>query len=109
MAPDRKRKGPPSKQPSIAQLRTELTSLKTRVDDIRTTVNKLKDILQVEDNWHSRTSKLVGKRVQVVLDIDIGARTGTLVWTDRYNIGVKDENGEEYIINKGHVVTLKKL
>ena len=93
-------------QPSPAQLATEYKHLKTRVDELRGTVNKLKDILHVEDNWHSRTSKWIGKQVQVYVCNEW--LTGRLLWTDRYNVGIRLDNGEgEEILGKGHVARMR--
>ena len=112
---DGKRKGPPpNKKPmSMAAIKAELANQKTRIDEIRTAVNQLKDILQVQDNWHSRVSKMIGERVVIVLDVAIGVGcftlTGELLWTDRYNVGIDDDDGGEkpLIINKGHLVTMR--
>jgi hypothetical protein len=105
MPQDKKRKGPSPKPPSVGQLKTELAALRTRVDELRVTVNKLKDILQVEDNWHSHVSKMIGKPVIITPDIDIGDIHGTLRWTDRYTVGI--DVGEELIVNKGHIAFIK--
>ena len=96
--------------PSIGQLWAEIKSLKARLDEIRTIVNKLRDILQVQDNWHSRTAKWIGKTVELIVDgppingsLNNHTYEGILLWTDRYNIGV-NILGVEKIFNKGHII-----
>lgn len=93
--------------PSVGQLQQELKTLRTSHEQLKATVGKLKDILQVQDNWHSRVSKWIGKEVQVFLDTEDDWITCKLLWTDRYNIGLEVEGNEE-IVNKGHVVRVRQ-
>jgi hypothetical protein len=82
----------------------ELSLLKKQVDELGKTVRRLKDILQVQDNWHSHIAPWIKKRVKVWTDM--AEFEGVLLWTDRYNLGL-DIDGEENIFNKGHVVRVK--
>ena len=99
-SPKQKRK---STVPPIARIWAECGSLKKKLDDTRATVSKLKDILQVQDNWHSRVSKWIGQTVLLSVSQDDHPQTCKLLWTDRYNIGV-ELAGKERLYNKGHVV-----
>jgi hypothetical protein len=92
--------------PSAAQLQGELRTLRNNYDQLRVTVGKLKDILQVQDNWHSRVSKWVGGTVKVQSDHEPDAFVCKLLWTDRYNLGVEID-GRERLYNKGHVVWIE--
>jgi hypothetical protein len=100
----KKRRG--SAVPSVGQLLQELKTLRTSHDQLKATVGKLKDILQVQDNWHSRVSKWVGHDVLVWLDTEDDFIGCKLLWTDRYNIGLSID-GEEEIVNKGHVARIR--
>ena len=103
MANDKKRSNPP---PSIGQVVGDLKALRNNYEQLKTTVGKLKDILQVQDNWHSRVSRWVGSSVRVETDQDHDPILCKLLWTDRYNIGV-EINGKERLYNKGHVVWIE--
>lgn len=92
--------------PSSGQLQHELKTLRSSHEQLKTAVGKLKDILQVQDNWHSRVSKWIGKSVEVFLDTEDDWITCKLLWTDRYNVGLQIEDKEE-VINKGHVVRIR--
>jgi len=96
-------------RPSVSNERIlqDLKTLKENYTRLSATVGKLKDILQVQDNWHSRISKLIHKKVTIFLDGNIPMVGGELLWTDRYNIGVRVD-GEDEIINKGHVIRIKR-
>lgn len=100
------KKKPRAPLPSNGQLQQELKTLRSSHDQLKATVGKLKDILQVQDNWHSRVSKWINKEVELFDDREEGTITGTLLWTDRYNLGLKVD-GREEIFNKGHVVRLR--
>lgn len=92
--------------PSPVQLANDLKVLKQSFDQLKVTVGKLKDILQVQDNWHSRVSRWVGTEVEMVVDINgHEPMKCKLLWTDRYNIGVEID-GREKLYNKGHVVCI---
>lgn len=80
--------------------------MKATVAALSMVVRKHKDILQVQDNWHSRVAKMIGKPVEVKLSGEDEWLTGTLLWTDRYNIGLHCR-GEDELINKGHVKRLR--
>ena len=96
----RKKKAAPP--PSIGQLVGDIKSLKKRLDDLRGTVAKHNDILQIQDNWHSRVSRWIGRQVHV--DVDTGHSVDAkLLWTDRYNVGLEID-GAERLYNKGHIV-----
>ena len=87
--------------PPITRIWAECGSLKRKLEETRATVAKLKDILQVQDNWHSRVSTWIGKPVFVCTGNEEVLK-GRLLWTDRYNIGVEVQ-GKERLYNKGHV------
>lgn len=95
----RKKKTAP---PSIVQLSLDIDSLKLRLEEIRSMVARHNDILQVQDNWHSRISKLLGKKVRVVTDTG-EQLVAKLLWTDRYSVGL-EVNDVERLYNKGHIV-----
>ena len=101
-ANDKKRKGG---TPSIGQLWSELKNLRTSYEQLKSTVGKLKDILQVQDNWHSNITPWIKKKVTVWLGDD-ESFDATLLWTDRYNVGLEID-GERNIVNKGHVRRIK--
>jgi hypothetical protein len=88
---------------SPGQVLQELRTLKTNHDQLKSTVAKLKDILQVQDNWHSRVAPWLKKSVKLWTE---GAEfNGILLWTDRYSLGLEID-GVENIFNKGHIVRL---
>jgi hypothetical protein len=91
--------------PLLGQLSSEVKILKQNYDQLRITVGKLKDILQVQDNWHSRVSRWIGSQIELAVDHECNKTplTCKLLWTDRYNIGV-EVDGKERLYNKGHVV-----
>jgi len=92
--------------PTNGQMAHELKTLRSSHEQLKSTVGKLKDILQVQDNWHSRVSKWLKKDVELFDDREEESITGTLLWTDRYNLGI-EVNGKEEIFNKGHVVRIR--
>jgi len=102
--------------PTPAQLLAEIKALKKSHSQLRTTVGKLRSILQVDDNWHSHVTKWIGSVVRIVTDSDYDDAGqipihGILRWTDRYTIGierVEEENPYEEIINKGHIVRIRQ-
>lgn len=108
MANDKRTRGP---TPTLSQLAGEVKTLRAVCDQLKATVGKLKDILQVQDNWHSRVSRWINKEVHVKTDEDADPIRCTLRWTDRYNIGVTinsgSSTGKERLYNKGHVVWIE--
>jgi hypothetical protein len=109
MANDKRTRGP---APTLSQLAGEVKTLRAVCDQLKATVGKLKDILQVQDNWHSRVSKWIGKEVHISTDQDVDPIRCKLLWTDRYNIGVRiaprgGGEGKERLYNKGHVVWIE--
>lgn len=101
MANDKAHRTPPT----TAQLQQELKALRQEYSQLKTVVNKLTDILQVQDNWHNRVSKMIGSKIQFATDVATHACEGVLLWTDRYNVGIS-VNGREMIFGKGHIVWL---
>jgi hypothetical protein len=95
-----------SSQPTNGQLQHELKTLRSSHEQLKATVGKLKDILQVQDNWHSRVSKWIKKKVELFDDREEESIRGILLWTDRYNLGIEVDGNEE-IFNKGHVVRIR--
>ena len=103
------------------QIIKELKILKSKVEELQQLKNlkiivaKHNDILQTQDNWHSRVSKWVGKSIRIKTNhgptdvIDVGI----LLWTDRYNIGVAiPKEGErttytDRVYNKGNITWLE--
>ena len=62
--------------------------LEAKVSKLEKEVARLKDVLNVKDNWHAEVKGLIGKVVHIS-----GAATGQLVigkllWTDRYHMCV---------------------
>jgi hypothetical protein len=102
-ANDKKRRG---SSPSNGQLQHELKTLRSSHEQLKATVGKLKDILQVQDNWHSRVSRWLNKQVELFDDREEESFKGKLLWTDRYNLGIEIDGTEE-IFNKGHVVRIR--
>lgn len=104
MVADERKRRPTA--PTIGQLIQEVKTLRTNHDQLKVLVNKLKDILQVHDNWHSRVSGWMKKEVELFDDREDFSFKGTLLWTDRYNLGI-EVAGREEIFNKGHVVRIR--
>ena len=98
----------PTAPPKISadQLAHEVKTLKNQIDRLQFLVNKHNDILQVQDNWHSRVKDWIGKEVQIQLS-RAAYVTGKLLYTDRYTLGLQID-GKDYIINKGHIVSLRR-
>lgn len=90
---------------TLEQAWGEIKALKSQLKNLSVTVGRLKDILQVEDNWHSHISRWMKK--SVILWTDGAEFTGVLLWTDRYNLGLEID-GEESIFNKGQIVRIKR-
>lgn len=110
------RKSQPVKIPTPSQIWNDLKSLAARVEQLSSTVSKLKDLLNVQDNWHSRVSPLIGKYVFFVSTScyevyeDHGAairrvkpERALLVYADRYTIGLKFDNNPVRLYNKGQI------
>jgi hypothetical protein len=93
----------------------EIKALKEEVDRLKILVRKHNDILQVQDNWHNRVSKLIGKKVNVKIGGEEEWLHGILLWTDRYNIGLRtgtahglvDIEPVDEIVNKGHIARIQ--
>jgi len=69
----------------------KLQSVKDKVDRLEKDVKQLKDLLNVQDNWHSEVRGWVGDLVHVSFN---GALfQGTLKWIDRYTICLTTESG----------------
>jgi hypothetical protein len=103
---DKRRRGGPPSAPTNGQLLHELRTLRSSHEQLKATVRKLKDILQVQDNWHSRVSKWIKRDIELFDDREEESIRGVLLWTDRYNLGIEVDGGEE-IFNKGHVVRIR--
>lgn len=74
---------------SIESVYKTVQSIKDRFERLEKDVKGLKDLLNVHDNWHSTIHKWIGHTVRIC-DRD-GIATGTLLWSDRYNICVQIE------------------
>lgn len=113
---DSDKKKRPSKKPTPLKL-PDLQSMRKELDELKTSVRKHKEILQVQDNWHSRIAKMIGKDVRVCLGqhSNNAARTvkGELQYADRYTVGLKVPVGkdcsEERIYNKGKIEYIASL
>lgn len=101
--PESKRKKRPS-APSLAQVWSDMRTLRENHQQLKAAVGKLKDILQVQDNWHSNITPWLGKEVAV--ETTQGCHSGVLLWTDRYHLGLHCD-GAKIILNKGHVILVK--
>lgn len=96
-----------------------IKALREEIDQLRAMVRKHNDILQVQDNWHSRISRMLKKDVYIKMGGSDEWLYGKLLWTDRYNIGVEicgsgngtrtmvEISAHEEIINKGHIARMK--
>lgn len=93
-------------QKTTTQLFHEVKALRASHEQLRAQVSKLKDILQVQDNWHSNIASWVNGNVQMLTDDGVDV-VGKLLWTDRYNLGLEID-GEKSIYNKGHVIRIKR-
>jgi len=90
-----------------------IQELANQIADIKKEVGKLKDILNVQENWGSEIKKLLGEKISVCV-VDGKCLHGHLLWTDRYNICISVEyqlNEGKYakrvIIPKGSIVCLE--
>ena len=106
------KKHQPKKQKPAPLKLPDLQSMRKELDDLKAAVRKHKEILQVQDNWHSRISKMIGKDVQVCLgqyadNDDPRIVKGVLQYADRYTVGLKvffeKSCYEERIYNKGRI------
>jgi len=93
----------PGYVPSVAQIWKEFRGLKTRVEAMAKTVSELKEMLNTTDNWHSRISNLIGKKIVFRTVIGPEPTDGRLLYSDRYTIGIEVE-GQERLYNKGQIM-----
>lgn len=92
-----------------------LTELNQRFTALQKEFAELRDQLNVFENWNSEIKTMYGKDVRVTNVV--GTRcTGSLVWTDRYNICIEQDctdprDGKlikhRVIYNKGCVATIE--
>lgn len=107
---------------SLGQLWADLKTLQQTVKELKAVVDRLKDVLFTQDNWHSKIIKWIGKEVFFSVDphelLDGKGTVGKLLWADRYHIGVEilclDGNGnrnvpKEHLVNKGHIVHIREV
>lgn len=66
----------------------KLQSLKDKVDRLEKDVKQLKDLLNVQDNWHSEVRSWAGEQVSVQLGAQVWR--GVLRWIDRYTLSIYD-------------------
>jgi hypothetical protein len=104
---DSGRKKRPSKKKSEPLKLPDLQSMRKELDDLKAAVRKHKDILQVNDGWHSRISKLVGKDIlflpeSAIFGSDSVPIKGKLLYADRYTLGIQVD-GKDRLYNKGKV------
>jgi len=62
----------------------KLQSLKDKVERLEKDVKQVKDLLNVQDNWHTEVRDWIGTKVTV--DFNGTAYFGTLKWIDRYTL-----------------------
>lgn len=74
---------------SIESVYKTVQSMKDKFERLEKDVKGLKDLLNVHDNWHSTIRKWVGHEVRIC-DRE-GITTGTLLWSDRYNVCMQIE------------------
>jgi hypothetical protein len=60
-------------------------SLKDRHERLEKDVRQLKDTLNIHDNWNAEIKELIGHSVKLRTS-DGEEATGTLKWSDRYNL-----------------------
>jgi len=98
-----KQQKPKPKAPNLGQ---QVISLKRRVEQLERELRSIKDTLNTKDNWHSETKDWIGAMLHVQLRSG-ETESGRLLWSDRYNICLK-ESDERVIIPKGAIDTIKR-
>ena len=89
---------PPKKTLELAF--KKLQGLRDRFALLEKDVKTLKDILNIHDNWHSEIRSMMGETVR--LRTRSGTeREGVLVWSDRYNLCLRELDRPRRIYNKG--------
>jgi hypothetical protein len=71
---------------TIETLTKRVQGLKDRFERLEKDVKGLKDLLNVHDNWHAKIRTWKGHEV-TICDRS-GISSGTLLWSDRYNVCV---------------------
>ena len=97
---DRRKSAPKT----ATQLHHELKALRASHEQLKASVAKLRDILQVQDNWHSNIASWINQPVRMLTDDNVETE-GILLWTDRYNLGL-EVSGQKVIFNKGHIIKI---
>lgn len=69
----------------------KLQSLKDKVDRLEKDVKLLKDLLNVQDNWHTEVRDWIGS--VVVVTYSEKEYAGTLKWIDRYTLCLQETQG----------------
>lgn len=83
-----------------------IEGLRSKIGKIEKDIRSLKDLLNVHDNWHSLVKSWRGKEVSVK-DNCGEVSTGTLKWTDRYNLAV-EKDSKERVYTKGGIIYIEK-
>jgi len=87
---------------NIGHFYNEFKNLRESVSQLKVVVHKLRDILQVDDNWHSRVKGWIGREVEFLPDSLSEPIVGKLLYTDRYTLGV-EVDGTPRVYNKGKI------
>jgi len=94
------------KTPTLRQLWNWIEGLKERLTRTERDVSSLKDILNVHNNWAAATRTWSGRDVRFACG-PTWLGEGTLLWIDRYNIGIavadNDGKARERLYNKGSI------
>lgn len=89
-------------------LRNRVNTLERDLALANKEIRKLKDILNVKDNWASEVRDYIGRQVEVV-----GTRStymGELIWSDRYHICILPENAvDNVVIQKGNIESISPI
>jgi len=83
----------------------KLQSLKDKVDRLEKDVRQLKDLLNVQDNWHTEVRDWIGSVVVVMYGEKEYA--GTLKWIDRYTLCLVEGTAGTLIFPKSQIVLRK--
>lgn len=83
----------------------KLQSLKDKVDRLEKDVKQLKDLLNVQDNWHSEVRGWTGSVVVVMFNGREYA--GMLKWIDRYTLCLVEGSAGTMIFPKSQIVITK--
>ena len=95
------------KGPTLQGLARRINLLERNLAVANREIRSLKDILNVKNNWPAEVSRWIGQDVRIVASSGRGYR-GTLVWVDRYTLGIVEEGHEDpVVLQKGNVESMK--